>query len=229
MRRLSTRIVSLAALLAAQGAPAGAESLNEAFAAAYATNPTLIAARAGVRATDEGVPRARAGMLPNVSASAQVGHAESSVNGPRSGGSANPRSVSLNAQQVLYDGGQTFNAIDSAVSGVDAARAQLTDTEQTVLLQVVTSYMNVRRDQQFVELAKNNVRVISEQLRAARDRFEVGEVTRTDVALAEARLASAKSGLAAAQGDYLQAVEEFRASGRPRRAAAAAAIAADAG
>lgn len=206
----------MAALVALGGAPVSAESLHDAFAAAYASNPTLISARAGVRATDEGVPQARAGMLPNVTATATVGHTELSINGARSGGSANPRTVGLNASQVLYDGGRTFNAIDSAVSSVDAARSRLIDTEQNVLLQVVTSYMNVRRDQQFVDLARNNVRVISEQLRAAQDRFDVGEVTRTDVSQAEARLAQSQAALAAREGALARSYQAYgRVVGAP--------------
>lgn len=177
-----------------------AETLEQALATAYASNPTLISARAGVRAVDEGVPQARAGMLPNVDATATVGATRSSINGPATGASTEPRSVALNAAQVLYDGGRTFNSIDGAVAGVDAARARLTDTEQTILLQVVNAYANVLRDKQFVVLAKNNVRLIREQLRAAEDRFEVGEVTRTDVSQARARLAQSESALAAQEG-----------------------------
>ncbi len=179
---------------------AHADTLEQAIATAYASNPTLISARAGLKAVDEGVPQARAGMLPNVDATASVGVNRSTVNGPATGSETEPRSVALNASQVLYDGGRTFNAIDGAVAGVDAARARLTDTEQTIILQVVNAYANVIRDRQFVTLAENNLRLISEQLRAAQDRFEVGEVTRTDVSQAQARLAQSESALAAQEG-----------------------------
>lgn len=209
MTRLSSKIA--VSVLALSAASAEADTLSEAFATAYATNPSLIAARALVRVTDENVPIARAGMLPDVNATASVGVSRTSVNGPVPGSSTEPRSIGVNASQVLFDGGRTFNAIDSAVSGVDAARARLTDTEQSVLLSVVTSYMNVVRDEQFVDLGRNNVRLITEQLRAARDRFEVGEVTRTDVSQAEARLAQSQAALAAQEGALARS---FQAYGR---------------
>lgn len=206
-------IVAFGALMAAG---AMADTLEQAFATAYASNPTLISARAGVRAVDESVPIARAGMLPDVSAVATVGVDRTSINGSPSGSSTEPRSVGLNATQVLYDGGRTWNSVDAAVSGVDAARSRLTDTEQNVLLQVVTSYMDVRRDQQFVTLAKNNVKVISEQLRAAEDRFAVGEVTRTDVSQASARLAQSRSALAVREGDLARSYQAYgRVVGAP--------------
>lgn len=213
MRQYSRSIGGLAAVLAfgASFGPAGAETLEQAFATAYATNPALVSARAGLRAVDEGVPIARSGLLPDVNASASAGASRTSINGSPSVSSTEPRSVALNATQVLYDGGRTRNSVDSAISGVDAARSRLTDTEQQVLLQVVTSYMNVRRDQQFVQLAENNVRVIAEQLRAARDRFEVGEVTRTDVSQAQAALAQSEAALAAQEGAL---AVSFQAYGR---------------
>lgn len=189
--------------------PASAQTLGEAFATAYSTNPNLIAARAGVRAVDESVPIARSGMLPDVSATASVGVTRTTVNGPVPGSSTEPRSIGVNASQVLFDGGRTFNSIDSAVSDVDAARARLSDTEQSVLLQVVTAYMNVIRDQEFVKLGRNNVRLITEQLRAARDRFEVGEVTRTDVSQAEARLAQAQASLAVQEGALARSYQAY--------------------
>lgn len=214
MNRRSSSISAFAlaaALGALGGATAFAQTLEEAMASAYASNPTLIAARAGVQAVDEGVPQARAGMRPQVDATATAGASRTSINGAPSGSSTEPRSVALNASQVLYDGGRTFNSIDAAVSGVDAARARLSDTEQNILLDVVTQYMNVRRDQQFVMLAENNVRVISEQLRAAEDRFAVGEVTRTDVSQASARLAQSRASLAQQEGALARS---FQAYGR---------------
>jgi outer membrane protein len=208
--------VAFATLGFVSAGSAGAATLEEAFATAYASNPTLIAARAGVRAVDEGVPIARSGMLPDVNATASVGVTRSSINGPATGASTEPRSLALNATQVLYDGGRTFNSIDGAVAGVDAARSRLTDTEQTVLLQVVNAYANVLRDKQFVILSKNNVRLISEQLRAAEDRFEVGEVTRTDVSQARARLAQSESALAAQEGALARSFQLYgRVVGAP--------------
>lgn len=218
MRRHSTNIAALvlSGLIAGALGGAQAETLEQAFATAYASNPTLISARAGVRAVDEGVPSARAGMRPNVAATATAGANRNSINGLPRGNPSEPRSVALNASQVLYDGGRTSNSVDAAVSGVDAARSRLSDTEQNVLLQVVTSYMDVRRDQQFVALGLNNVRVISEQLRAAEDRFEVGEVTRTDVSQASARLAQSRASLAAQEGRLARSFQGYgRVVGAP--------------
>ena len=214
MTRRSSKISALALAAALGGLlppGAGAQTLEAAMATAYASNPTLIAARAGVKAVDEAVPQARAGMRPQVDAAATAGASRTSINGAPSGSSTEPRSVALNASQVLYDGGRTWNSVDAAISGVDAARARLADTEQNILLQVVTQYMNVRRDQEFVALAENNVRVISEQLRAAEDRFAVGEVTRTDVSQANARLAQSRASLAAQEGALARS---FQAYGR---------------
>ncbi|MFV0474804.1 MAG: TolC family outer membrane protein [Pikeienuella sp.] len=215
MRIYSTNFAATA-LMALMAAGASAETLEQAFATAYASNPTLIAARAGVRAVDEGVPRARAGMRPSVFATATVGYTRTDVDGGIPSRENEPRSVGVNASQVLYDGGRTWNSVDSAISGVSAARSRLTDTEQNVLLQVVTSYMDVRALQQAVMLAKNNVKVISEQLRAAEDRFAVGEVTRTDVSQANARLAESQASLANREGLLAQAFQAYtRVVGAP--------------
>ena len=208
-----TGIYSRSALIAVLMLGAGvaaADTLEEAFASAYATNPSLISARASLRAVDEGVPQARSGMLPNVSATATATANRSSINGTPAGADFETGSVGVNASQVIYDGGRTYNAVEGAIANVNAARSRLTNTEQDVLLQVVTSYMNVRRDQQFVALAQNNIRLINEQLRAAQDRFEVGEVTRTDVSQAEARLAQALSDLAAREGALARSIQSYR-------------------
>lgn len=214
MLRFSYKTLSLAALVAASAVSFGAqeasaESLSEAFAAAYSTNPTLSAARAGLRATDEGVPAARAGQRPSLSATAtgQVNETDRQ-NAPSD--TSFPLTLSLNASQTLYDGGRTRNAIDGAISDVSAGRANLLATEQAVLLQVVTTYMDVRRDQQFIALAQNNVRLIREQLRAAEDRFAVGEVTRTDVSQARARLAEARAALAQQEGALVRSMQAYR-------------------
>lgn len=209
MGRVSSHIIAGACISALAAPSALGQTLDQAFATAYASNPTLIAARAGVRSVDEGVPLARSGLRPNVSANASIGVSRTTVQGGTEGSSTEPRSVAVSATQVLYDGGQTRNNVDSAVSTVDAARSNLTDTEQNVLLDVVTSYMDVRRDQQFVVLAKNNVKLISEQLQAAEDRFEVGEVTRTDVSQARARLAEAQAGLAANEGALARSYQAY--------------------
>lgn len=206
---LRTTVIA-AIVAAASGGLAGADTLREAFAAAYAGNPNLISARAALRATDEGVPAARSTMRPQVSATAAAGVTDRSINGTPDGSTSDQQSVSLEASQVLYDFGRTYNAVEGAVADVNAGRSRLTSTEQTVLLQVVTAYLNVRRDQQFVALAENNIRLISEQLRAAQDRFEVGEVTRTDVSQARARLAQVQADLASRQGALARSIQSYR-------------------
>ncbi|MEM7269146.1 MAG: TolC family outer membrane protein [Pseudomonadota bacterium] len=205
-----SRKVSAFTALALFAAPVYAETLQEAFASAYATNPSLITARANLRATDEGVPTARAGMRPNLNVTVTGTTTDQSINGTPTGQTFSTGQVALNASQSLYDGGQTENSIESAISDVNASRSRLKSVEQTVLLNTVTSYMNVRRDQQFVTLAESNIRLINEQLRAAQDRFEVGEVTRTDVSQAEARLAQAQADLAARQGQLARSIQSYR-------------------
>ncbi|NNF90400.1 MAG: TolC family outer membrane protein, partial [Boseongicola sp.] len=119
--------------------------------------------------------------------------------------------LAVTGNMLLYDFGRTQLAIDAAKETVLATRAALVDIENTVLLNTVDAYMAVRRAQAFINLRQNNVRLLTEQLRATRDRFEVGEVTRTDVSLAEARLAAARSGLAAEQGGLARAQEQYKA------------------
>ena len=194
----STR--AIVAFLTAWGLGAGAQAmtLEEAFATAYETNPRLISARARLRATDETVTQARAGLRPRVTATTEYGYDWS--NSARGESQGDPFSAQLNADQPLYDGGATANNVRASIAEVSAARAELESLEQQVLFDVVTAYLDIQRDQEFVRLAENNVRVIAEQLRASEDRFEVGEVTRTDVSQARARLAEARANLASSQG-----------------------------
>lgn len=202
--------ISCAIIAVTASGMAKADTLAGAFAAAYETNPTLEIARAALRATDEAVPAARAGLRPNVSATVSAALNNTSVNGPVPATTSAPRSANLTYQQVFYDGGRTYNAVEGAESAVNSGRAQLISAEQVVLLGVVTAYMDLRRDQQFVTLAQNNVRLIREQLRAAEDRFAVGEVTKTDVSQAKARLAQAQAALAAQEGQLARAVQAYR-------------------
>lgn len=203
---------AVAALTSLAGA-AGAVSLEEAVSAAYDSNPTLLAARAGLRATDETVNQARAGMRPDISAETSYGlqRVDGRTGTRRQRETSDPFSVGVTATQRLYDGGRTFNNVRAREDTVSAARARLVNTEQQVILDVVTAYYDVLRDQESVSLASNNVRVVGEQLRATRDRFDVGEVTRTDVSQAEARLAQSRANLASAQGQLQASQQSFRA------------------
>lgn len=201
--------VAIAALLTGFSAPmAGADTLVEALASAYETNPSLISARAALRATDERVNQARAGLRPDVRAT--FDYRKRYTGGSNGAGSDDPFGTSLSVSQPLYDGGQTQNSVRGRIADVSAARARLQSLEQQVLLETVTAYVDVLRDQEFVRLAENNVRVIAEQLRASQDRFEVGEVTRTDVSQAEARLAESRTNLSASRGQLERSKQNYR-------------------
>jgi len=202
-----TRILSLAlGTTALTGllflTPARAESLTDALTAAYATNPTLAAQRAQLRATDESVPQALSGWRPTVQAQGTYGatHSESTLNsGIKSKGDVEPYTGSVTLSQNVFAGGRTVNATDQAEFAVQAGREVLRSVEQATLFNAVQAYMNVIRDQSTVELNRSNVEVLQRQLEATTDRFRVGELTRTDTAQAEARLSLSKSNLTAAE------------------------------
>ncbi len=202
-----SRICAAAAVLAIGwaadgGQPAGAQTLAEALADAYATNPTLGAARAELRAVNEGVPQALANWRPSVSVtgSAGKGRIDSETRTTSNQETLTPLSATASVVQPLYRGGRTLAATARAEQEVQAQRATLSSVEQSVLLRAATAYMNVWRDQSVVAFNENNERVIERQLEATRDRFTVGEVTRTDVAQAETRLATATAERIGAEG-----------------------------
>jgi TolC family type I secretion outer membrane protein len=172
--------------------PAHSETLADALASAYTNNPTLLAQRAALRATDENLSQALSGWRPTVALSGSWGQkrVESRTSGDVSLGQ---RTAQLSVDQPLYSGGRTVSATEQADSLISAGRAQLASVEQNILLSVATGFMNLLRDQAVLELNINNVNVLKKQLAATRDRFEVGEITRTDVAQAEARVAGAVS------------------------------------
>ena len=188
---------ALGAGLVAWTPPVLAQSLEDTLVSAYTTNPTLAAQRARLSQTEEGYVQARAGRLPSVSASAEVSEQEVW------GGAFNVRNGDLGygvqLNQPIYRGGRIDGSIDAALARVEAGREALRAAEQDVLLGAVSAHAEVVRDRQIVAIRSNNVDVLAEQLRAARDRFEVGEITRTDVAQAEARLSGARAQLSAAQ------------------------------
>ena len=182
---------------------ASAETLFEALSSAYVSNPTIQAARASVRTTDEGVPQALSGWRPTVSISGSAGvqNSETSTATTSSDQDLVPTTLSADVSQSIYSGGRTVAGTSQAEANVQAARAQLAVTEQQVLLDGITSFLNVLRDQATVQLTKNNETVLQRQLEATKDRFEVGEVTRTDVAQAEARLSGAVADRVNAEGN----------------------------
>lgn len=180
--------------------PAWAESLNEALAKAYNTNPDLTAARATLRATDEQAPQALSGYRPQLSAAGSVVHTHEDTQN-LGNDDYTSKAGSLTLQQPIFRGGRTAAAVREADNNIMAQRARLLDTEQTVLLRGVEAYLNVQRDQAVLELNQNNETVLGRQLKATRDRFNVGEVTKTDVSQAEARLSGAVAGRVQAEGD----------------------------
>ena len=189
-RRWGVRVLAAGvAMLAAQAA--GAETLSDALAKAYLNNPDINQQRAGVRAADEGIPKARAGLMPTARAEADVGISSDQLNVAST--TTTPRGIALTVQQTLWDGNRTPNTVKQAESGVMETREQLRSTEESVLLEAATAYMDVMRDTAILSLNKSNVDVLNEQLRQTKDRFDVGEVTRTDVAQAEASLAGAQA------------------------------------
>lgn len=185
-------------------APAQAQTLETALAAAYENNPTLAARRARLRSTDEEVPQALANWRPSVELTGDVGREYDKSTVRFSGGRVQqrtPGSLGVSVSQPLYRGGRTVAATDQARNTVKAERARLVSTEQDVLLQAATAYLNVFRDEAVLRLNINNEKVLKRQLEATRDRFEVGEITRTDVHQAEARLAQARADRIQAEGD----------------------------
>ena len=150
--------------------------------------------------TDEGVALARSARRPQLSASGGLASNSGTVGFGGPWATPNNASASLDAQLVLYDNGQSQAAIDAAKAMVAAQRAMLINAEQDVLLDAATAYLDVRSAIRVLELSQNSVRVLEQQVQAARDRFEVGAVTRTDVSLTEAALASAQGGRAGSEG-----------------------------
>jgi outer membrane protein len=181
--------VTTVSVLLAVASPGFATTLTDALIQAYQTNPALRVGRSGLRATDEAVRQAKGTIAPTITGNLSVDR-----NGTRNPGSfTQSDSASISMQIPIYAGGTGILGIEQSRYNVLAGRQSLIATEQSVLLNAVTAYMDVRRDQRNVEIAKNSVRVLTEEVRAARERFEVGEVTRTDVAQAESRLAASQS------------------------------------
>ena len=191
---------------------ARAETLETALVEAYRSNPSLNSQRAAVRAIDEGVPQALSGYRPKISATITGG--EQSLSSTTKVTSTTPSTYStlsgynspvgggVTVSQTLFNGFQTANRTRQAESQVLAARETLRQTEQTVLLNAATAYMNLLRDTAILSLQESNVKVLQEQLRQVRDRFNVGEVTRTDVAQSEASLAAGRSQVLTAESNY---------------------------
>ncbi|MBD3677562.1 MAG: TolC family outer membrane protein [Rhodobacteraceae bacterium] len=182
------------------------ETIADALVSAYRNSGLLDQQRALLRAADEDVAQAVATLRPILGYAGRVNY-----NDPALGDNVTS-SASVDLSFLLYDFGDRGLRVDAQKETVLATREVLVGVEQQVFLRAVVAFMNVRRETAFVSLRQSNVRLIEQELRAARDRFEVGEVTRTDVSIAEARLAAARSALAAAEGALARAREEYRAA-----------------
>jgi outer membrane protein len=227
LRALIRAVACLAlgiAAVAASAVAAKADTLEWALVQAYQNNPSLNAQRASLRATDENVPQALSGYRPKLSVTATGGYNYSSTQSHSLNQSVFPntvtysdiadnfgsRGIGASATQTLYNGFQTANRTRQAESQVMGARETLRVTEQQVLLDAATAYMNLLRDGAILDLNRSNVEVLTEQLKQTRDRFNVGEVTRTDVAQAESRLAAGRSALLGAQSNYVTSQANYR-------------------
>jgi outer membrane protein len=180
-----------------------AETIFGAMAKAYANNPDLNAARAGLRATDEGVPIAKAGYRPQISASATgtLSRVDAERTGTRD---LHSGQIGISITQTIFDGFQTLNNVRAAESNVFSSRETLKANEIQILLSAAQAYANISRDQQIVSIRRQNLAFLREQLNAAQARLDVGEGTRTDVSQAQAQLADAQSLLVAAVAQLKQ-------------------------
>jgi outer membrane protein len=213
-RGLAAAVVALAVSV-----PAGAETLADALIAAYRNSNLLEQNRAVLRAADEDVAAAVSALRPVLAFEATATRALSETRAPNplrprreriTETASTQTTLALVAQLTLYDFGRSALAIEAAKESVLATREALVNVEQQVLLNAVAAYVGVRLNGEIVALREANVRLITRELQAAQDRFDLGEITRTDVALAEARLAQARSQLIGAQGDLMVAREDFR-------------------
>jgi outer membrane protein len=220
---ISTIVVGLTAV------STQAQTLTDALAEAYNTNPQLLAQRALLRSTDEQVPQALSFWRPQVTFTGQIGMATASLEAqPGAAAQAagksrsathaitRPDLIQFQAMQPVYRGGRTVAQTRQAINTVESTRAQTLAVETSVFQAVAMAYLDVVRDQALVEVDRNNVEVLRKQLEATQDRFRVGEVTRTDVAQAESSLAQAQGTLVTQQGTLeISRAEYVRAVGHP--------------
>ncbi|MEX6723128.1 TolC family outer membrane protein [Parapedomonas caeni] len=201
------RLILLTTVAAAlTGGTAGAETLEEALGLAYSSNPDLAAQRAALRAVDEDVASAVSGYRPDIGVTSAITRTDVDDGTD----AATTKSVSGQLSQSLFSGLRTVNSVKAADAAVLAGRESLRFSEISVLRDAVAAYMDVVRDEEVLRLNQNNVEVLQRQLQASRDRFEVGELTRTDVAQSEARLSSAVSARIAAEGNLTASREAYR-------------------
>ncbi|WP_035304003.1 TolC family outer membrane protein [Brevundimonas aveniformis] len=196
-RLLSVAVATTALISVAQ--PTSAEDLRDAIILAYQTNPTLLAQRSQQRATDESYVQARGGLRPQVDASAGVGYVRQWPHPTFGSDESNSTSATISLSQPLYTGGRIAHGIDTAMAGVERGRENLRNVEQQIMLAVIQAYADVIRDTEVLRIRETNLGVLQRQLEEAEARFEVGEITRTDVAQSQARLAASEADLASAR------------------------------
>lgn len=187
-----------------------AETLAEALASAYSGNPTIRAERARQRATDEATPQALSGWRPTVEAGASAGIADTKTKPiPGNTRTTNPADISITLTQPIFRGFKTVKGVKQAEATVEAGRQNLLAVEQQTLFDTVTAYMNVIRDRRVLQLRQRNVKTLQEQLRSTQERFNVGEVTKTDVSQAQAQLALSQSAVAAAKSNLAASIANY--------------------
>lgn len=191
--------------------PAAADTLREALVSAYRTNPTLNAQRESLKSTDASVAIARSAGRPSVGANVGLNRDLTRSGILDTGASKGPTlNGGLDLSVPLFQGGRVRNSVEAARTRVAAGRATLRAVEGDIFTEAVAAYMDVIRDRAIVELNNNQIRVLSTNLEATRDRFEIGDVTRTDVAQSEARLSLARSGLSTAEANLRASEENYR-------------------
>ncbi len=201
MLRAGTSLAGVLLMTLVAVEPACGETLDEVLASTYSGNPTLLARRARLRAADEAVPQALANWRPTVSMAGSVGRGNYSNNAySRYEVTRNPKTGSVTLTQPLFRGGRTVAATSQAENNVLSEQSLLAATEQSILLAAANAYLNVVRDEEVLKLSVNNEQVLRRQLEATQERFKVGEITRTDVSQAEARLSKATADRVAAEG-----------------------------
>ena len=182
------------------------DTLRDALIRAYSSNPTLTAQRSQLRSVDEGVAIAKSQTRPQLSGTVGFNQDITSTGG----GNGRNFTAGVDVSLPLWAGGGIKNSISAAKTRVQAGRADLRAVEGDVFVEAVASFMDVIRDRSIVSLNENQVKVLETNLQATRDRFEVGDLTRTDVAQSEARLSLARSQLATAQGQLTASEENYR-------------------
>ena len=202
---LKTALLGCACLYAV---PASADTLQEALAQTYVSNPQLEAARAQQRAQDENVPIQRSSGLPSLSSSANLTEFLKQ-SAPNSTSPQRSLTANLDLGVPIYSGGSVRNGILAAENRIEAGRSDLRGTESAIFAQVVATYMDVIQNEAIVGLSSNNVDILAINLEATSDRFEIGDLTRTDVAQSESRLALARSDLRSAQANLVATRENY--------------------